>query len=111
MNMPGFTAEASLRPNAATHHQYRSGLIAENQSVSGGVTPSIRNVPSHSICGECTELKWPNGTGTGACSQSCCDLRLNCKTKSCSCPSGTTGGSLANWGALVTTPTHTAFHP
>ena len=44
-------------------------------------------------CGSCTELKWPNGTGTGACVMDCCEQvpkghgwETICHFESCSCP-------------------------
>jgi hypothetical protein len=56
-------------------------------------------------CGACTELKWPNGTGTGTCVQDCCrrvPKRVNgqttwqtiCQFESCSCGFGGFGGWL-----------------
>jgi hypothetical protein len=64
-----------------------------------GVTASLR------WCGACSELKWPNGTGTGVCRQDCCTsvqrwvdghIRwvTTCQFESCSCPITGLGGWL-----------------
>jgi hypothetical protein len=84
MNLPGFNAEASLRP---TNEIYHPQLLPE---VFEGVLAS-RAISSG--CGACTELKWPTGGGTGACVQDCCDVLGNCQIKTCPCSSsGSTSG-------------------
>ena len=90
MNLPGFTAETSL----TTGYRHRSGSRAETRS-NGGVIASLQRV-STTGCGPCTELKWPNGTGTGACMQDCCDLLGNCELKACPC-----GGSGSGFGSIA----------
>ena len=86
MNLPGFTAEASLK-TSATAIAFSSAARSENESFSGLITPSLRR-QAIGGCGACTELKWPNGTGTGACVQDCCDLLGNCKFQPCTCGAG-----------------------
>ena len=79
MKLPGFNAEAALSRSTSGFRlnsdegRHPSGVIASRmaQAVAG--------------CGACTELKWPNGTGTGACVQDCCDLLGNCKIQACTC--------------------------
>ncbi len=60
-----------------------------------GVEPALKS------CGSCSELKWPNGTGTGACVQDCCQTvhtpngyETTCRFESCSCPLTLPGGVL-----------------
>lgn len=50
-----------------------------------GIVPSIGKK-----CGQCTEIKWPNGTGTGARVKNCCEwviqnkkLEQKCWTETC----------------------------
>jgi hypothetical protein len=52
-------------------------------------------------CGACSELKWPNGTGTGACVKDCCTTvntghgpETRCSFESCSCGFNWPGGIL-----------------
>ena len=87
MNLPGFTAEASLGVSA-TAFGYSSVTRSGNESFNGRVIPSLQR-QAIGGCGSCTELKWPNGGGTGACVQDCCDLLGNCKITPCAC--GSTG--------------------
>jgi len=86
MNLPGFNAEASLGPTTGIYHPQ---LLA---GISSGVAAVIASRAS-SGCGACTELKWPNGGGTGACVQDCCDVLGNCQIKTCPCSgTGSTAG-------------------
>jgi hypothetical protein len=55
-------------------------------------------------CGACTELKWPNGTGTGACVRDCCvsvakgkGWETVCQFESCSCPINVGGINWFRW--------------
>lgn len=82
MKLPGFTAETSLGTNRTAYSQ--SASIAEIRSFNGRVIASLQRV-STTGCGPCVELKWPNGTGTGACMQDCCDLSGHCEFKACPC--------------------------
>jgi hypothetical protein len=79
MNLPGFSADASLRAAAGGYRQHV-------RTFNTGVAPSIRLPPVSNACGACTELKLPNGSGTGSCSQECCDVLGHCTTKACTCP-------------------------
>ena len=80
MNLPGFSADASLRPAAGRYRQHV-------QLFSAGVTPSMQNRGNTTgSCGTCTPVRWPNGTKTGSCVQECCDANGNCTSKSCTCP-------------------------
>lgn len=86
MKLPGFNGEASLgRPMK----DYPFHLSKDKSG--GSVFPAFRR-QSIAGCGACTELKWPNGTGTGACVQDCCDLLGNCKIQACPC-----GGSVSGF--------------
>jgi len=81
MTLPGFSAETSLGTNA-TNFRYRTTASTNvTQSFNGRVVPSL---PA-SGCGACTETKWPNGTGTGACVQDCCDVLGHCQIQACPC--------------------------
>jgi hypothetical protein len=79
MNLPGFSADASLRTAAGGYRQHV-------RSFNTGVAPSIRIPIDYKTCGGCTELKWPDGSGTGSCAEACCDNRGNCTSKPCPCP-------------------------
>lgn len=95
MSVPGFTAEASLL-DARNGRPYRtSHARGGTRSRDGLVTPSLQQRAVGSGCGGCTELKWPNGTGTGACVQDCCDVLGNCKITACPCSGSGSGGSFA----------------
>jgi len=83
MNLPGFNAEASLK-DAAGHYFAQS----PDGEIGSGVFAAFRAKQTAGGCGACTELKWPNGTGTGACMRDCCDLLGNCKFEACSCGGG-----------------------
>jgi hypothetical protein len=94
MKMPGFSAEAALGRTVAG---YRLTPGAPMRSGGAGVMPTFRR-QTIGGCGPCSELKWPNGTGTGACVQDCCDLLGNCKIQACTCGGGAAfsgGGGLA----------------
>lgn len=63
-----------------------------------GILPAARiRLPPTTGCGACTELTWPDGTGTGACVQECCDVLGSCQIRSCPCGSGTASSSGLNW--------------
>src|SRR5262245_27534639 len=96
MNLPGFTAEASLRASA-TALGFNSVARSGNESFSGRVIPSLRR-QAISGCGACTELKWPNGGGTGACVQDCCDLLGNCTIQPCTCGGSGLGSIIRSFG-------------
>jgi len=99
MKLPGFTAETSLGTNKTPYSQ--SASIADTR---GRVVASLQRV-STTGCGPCVELKWPNGTGTGACMQDCCDLLGHCEFKSCPCGGGSSSGGIArsfNVGSFLT---------
>jgi hypothetical protein len=87
MKLPGFSAEASL--GRTTEVYAFSTSTAEMRSPGPSVIAAFRR-QAISGCGPCTELKWPNGSGTGACVQDCCDLLGNCKIQACTC--GGSGG-------------------
>src|SRR5262249_40922692 len=77
MRVPGFTAEASLheirsefRPMHSYSHSLRTGAVIPQLPVSAG-------------CGDCSPLKWPDGTKTGACARACCDALGRCRTETC----------------------------
>jgi hypothetical protein len=90
MNLPGFNAEASLGPTAGVYHPR---LLA---GISSRIEGVIASRAISSGCGACTEVKWPNGRGTGACVQDCCDVLGNCQIKTCPCSdSGSTAGHYA----------------
>ncbi len=92
MKLPGFSAEASLRTNATAFPYHIPAARPGTESFNRNVIPSLQRV-STTGCGTCSELKWPNGTGTGACVQDCCDVLGNCQIKACPCGSGS--GSVA----------------
>jgi hypothetical protein len=89
MKLPGFSAEASLsRAMGDYRFHTASGKLP---SSGGGVIASFRQGMTAG-CGPCMELKWPNGSGTGACVKYCCDASGNCEMKECTC--STSGGLL-----------------
>ncbi len=90
MKLPGFSAEASLS-RAMGDYRFHTAL-GESPSSGGRVIAAFRR-QAIAGCGPCSELKWPNGTGTGACMQDCCDLSGNCKFQACTC-----GGSSVAFG-------------
>jgi hypothetical protein len=81
MKLPQFTAEAAL---TRTMTGYRNTAAGAMRSDGVGVIASLKGMMKAG-CGACSELKWPNGTGTGACVQDCCDLSGNCKFQACPC--------------------------
>ena len=89
MRLPGFSAEAAL---GETTSGYRLTSGARTRSAGGSVIASRKGIVKAG-CGPCMELKWPNGAGTGACVQDCCDLLGNCKIQACTC-----GGSGVAFG-------------
>jgi hypothetical protein len=98
MTLPGFSAETSLGKNATTFRYHTTASRNVTQSFNGRVVPSLQVA---SGCGACTETKWPNGTGTGACVQDCCDVLGNCQIKACPCSGSGFGfgfGSGARFG-------------
>ena len=98
MNLPGFNAEASLGRAASSFRSAAS--TGEIPSVRSTVIPSLPNTGGGGTCGACTETRWPNGSGTGACVQDCTDVLGRHTFRSCSCPSsgGGLGGFGAHWG-------------
>lgn len=83
MNIPGFTAEASL--NRAG---YYLGTMTAGET---GVLASAFGEETKN-CGPCMELKWPNGTGTGACVKYCFDGQGRSEMVDCACPPKRKGG-------------------
>ncbi|HEV8588820.1 MAG TPA: hypothetical protein VGQ72_08085 [Pyrinomonadaceae bacterium] len=90
MKLPGFSAEASLN-RTIEGYVFRTST-AEMRRPGPGVIAAFKR-QAIAGCGPCMELKWPNGTGTGACMQDCCDLSGNCKFQACTC-----GGSSVAFG-------------
>ena len=82
MKLPGFSAEALLN-RSFEGHAFRTSTIDTPYSGPGVIAALKRQAIAG--CGPCKELKWPNGTGTGACVQDCCDLLGNCKIQACTC--------------------------
>jgi hypothetical protein len=96
MTLPGFTAEASLQRSSS--HQ-RTKSLHGSLTAPRAVVPQLR-VPVSPGCGECTPLRWPDGTPTGACARACCDVLGRCSTETCPCGSG--GGLFGGgWGRLI----------
>jgi hypothetical protein len=91
VNMPGFTAEASLY---RTMTNYRAKGVSGFLPRAGAV---VTQLPVRPGCGDCTSLTWPNGTPTGACAKACCDVLGRCWTETCPCGSGISGG----WGGIT----------
>ena len=89
MNLPGFNAESAL---SRTNESYL--LNSDPGRNAGGVIASRQSKAVKAGCGSCTELKWPNGTGTGACVQDCCDLSGKCEIQACPCGGGGSGSSI-----------------
>ena len=98
MNLPGFTAEASLYGTVAS---YQDAAILVNDIAENTVVPQL------SSCGSCTPLKWPNGTNTGACARACCRSIpspgggrpiVTCSTETCQCAGS---GIFGNLGGLL----------
>ena len=94
MNMPGFTAESSLYRISSTRRT--KGM--RGSLPSGVVVPQLR-VSTAPGCGECTPLRWPDGTPTGACARACCDVLGRCGTETCPCGSG--GLFNRGWGRTL----------
>jgi hypothetical protein len=94
MNMPGFTAEISL-PRIKSNYRAKGVLSGR-----GAVVPQLR-ISVAPGCGECTSLKWPDGTPTGACARACCDALGRCSTETCPCGGGGIfgggGGGVFRW--------------
>lgn len=88
MNLPGFTAELSLRAKAASYRP--QAQPAANQTFGSGVVASFKGANTLN-CGPCMELKFPNGKGTGVCYKYCCDSTGNCELKDCTCATGDRG--------------------
>lgn len=91
MKLPGFSAEAALNRMMTGYRLNFSGAAAAG----GGVMAAFKRQQTLGGCGPCSELKWPNGTGTGACMQNCCDLLGNCKFEACACGGGGSSSGLA----------------
>jgi hypothetical protein len=94
-SMPGFTADESLRRST---HLYAAHGNRSMEGSSRGISPSRIRLPPDTGCGPCTELTWPNGRGTGACQQECCDVLGNCKLQACPCPGPLPGGGFFFFG-------------
>jgi hypothetical protein len=93
MNLPGFNAEASLKDATGRY------LVQSTPGETGsGVFAAFRRQQTLGGCGPCSELKWPNGTGTGACMQDCCDLLGNCEFKACTCGGGSSSAFATRFG-------------
>src|SRR4030095_6919001 len=94
MKLPGFSAEAALYQTIGAYRESSGRDMRSGRSV----IASLKSMAVRAGCGAGTELKWPNGTGTGACVQDCCDLLGNCKIQACTCGSSGVafrGGGLA----------------
>jgi hypothetical protein len=94
-NLPGFTAESSLYGLSA---HCRTTSVHDSFPASRAVVPQLR-VSAAPGCGECTPLRWPDGTPTGACARACCDVLGRCSTQTCSCGSG--GLFNRGWGRAI----------
>jgi hypothetical protein len=94
-SMPGFTAETSLY---RTLSNYRTKGVHGCLPGPRAVVPQLRisTVPG---CGDCTPLRWPDGTPTGACARACCDVLGRCSTETCPCGGG--GVFNVGWGQLI----------
>jgi len=79
MNIPGFTAAASLK---RTMSDYYFTLMTTGET---GVVASFFGEETKN-CGPCMELKFPNGTGTGACVKFCFDGQGKSEMVDCTCP-------------------------
>lgn len=92
--LPGFTAEASLHRIS----NYRTKSIHGYLPTPGAIEPQLIRLPPSPGCGECTPMRWPDGTPTGACMQECCDVLGKCSIKACPC-----GGGLfeRGWGRVI----------
>lgn len=95
MTLPGFTAEASLHRIPSS---YRTRGVHRSPRSSGAVVPQLR-IPVSPGCGDCTPLRWPDGTPTGACARACCDVLGRCSTETCPCGSGGLFGG--GWGRVI----------
>jgi len=82
MNLPGFTAEASL---GYAMGDYSSSAVAT--LFGRGVVASADQMETFN-CGPCSELRGPDGKGSGVCTKWCCDAvsGKNCQFKDCACP-------------------------
>lgn len=96
VSIPGFTAEACLY-QAVRHYQYTA--IPVNSASEKRIVPQVLNIN----CGDCTQLRWPDGTNTGACGRDCCVTNLfstNCQFETCACPPPT-GGTVGTGGVFT----------
>ena len=80
MNLPGFTAEASLGNAMADYSSSSVALFGR------GVVASSFEAETFN-CGPCSELR-ARWKGSGACTKCCCDSvsGQNCQFQSCKCP-------------------------
>jgi hypothetical protein len=94
-NLPGFTAEASLYRTS----NCRTKSVHGSPPAPGAIVPQLIRLPPAPGCGECTTLRWPDGTPTGACVRECCDVLGRCSIEPCPCG----GGGLFNggWGRVI----------
>jgi hypothetical protein len=83
--VPRFTADASIYLAVG---RYRTARADSSGTTTGAVIPALGK-----SCGGCSELKWPNGTGTGACVRDCCSdipskdgWQQRCQFEACACP-------------------------
>ncbi|HEX3231657.1 MAG TPA: hypothetical protein VHQ95_21945 [Pyrinomonadaceae bacterium] len=83
MNLPGFSAEASL---SRTINEYYFQPSAAGQSAGGGVVASKDEMETFN-CGPCLDVTVPGGIAR-TCMKYCCDAvsGLNCQFKICTCP-------------------------
>ena len=98
MSIPGFNAEQSLYMGVASFRESPLNMSAAGRNT---VVAQLKS------CGSCTQLKWPNGTNTGACARACCTSRpspgggppvVTCSTETCQCP---ITGILGGFGGLI----------
>jgi hypothetical protein len=95
VNLPGFTAAACLY-QAVWHYQCTA--IPVNSASEKRIVPQ-----APVSCGECSPLKWPDGTNTGTCVQDCCATILfstSCQFVACACPPPT-GGTVGGGGIFT----------
>lgn len=96
MNLPGFTAETSLYKTSSSYNTKSVyGSLPESRAVVAQLR--ISTTPG---CGECTPLRWLDGTPTGACARACCDVLGRCSTETCPCGSGGLFNN-SGWGGVI----------
>ena len=80
MDLPGFTAETSLY-RSMSRYRTKAGHASDPNAV-------VLQLRAVSGCGDCSPLRWPDGTPTGACARACCDVLGRCTTQTCPCGGG-----------------------